>query len=352
MATEKPFLTITGMHRSGTSFLSRALNLSGVYLGGLSSLDSHELLPTAGNAHGNWEHKELQNLADKWLSLNNGTWDNPPSTEVITRELEGNIVSNIQSLYGHSCLASGYKDPRICIYFNSWQQYYPSNTIVIAMFRHPSRVAESLKTRNKFDCEKSLKLWQEYNERLLRILENNVGFLINFDWPLERILSELKEICLALGLLDASHRIQEWFRPEEIHSGYSEIKEDSILKTLSALEERADNNKKYLSRIAMPDWTSDQMRQILRQTISDFAEDIVPMWKSQQDNINRLRDLQTLRNHPLGLLLFLYHIRQDLQKAFPEVKSGQYHRLFAWAGKNGEKNKNLEPYMSWYKAHL
>jgi len=38
--TEKPFLIITGMHRSGTSFLARALNLSGVYLGDLKSLIS------------------------------------------------------------------------------------------------------------------------------------------------------------------------------------------------------------------------------------------------------------------------------------------------------------------------
>ena len=32
-----PFIIITGMHRSGTSFLARALNLYGVHLGNLES---------------------------------------------------------------------------------------------------------------------------------------------------------------------------------------------------------------------------------------------------------------------------------------------------------------------------
>jgi Uncharacterized protein conserved in bacteria len=38
----KPFLLITGMHRSGTSFAARAFNLMGVYMGDLGSLLSHE----------------------------------------------------------------------------------------------------------------------------------------------------------------------------------------------------------------------------------------------------------------------------------------------------------------------
>ena len=38
----RPFVLMTGMHRSGTSFLSRALNLAGVHLGSLESLTSNE----------------------------------------------------------------------------------------------------------------------------------------------------------------------------------------------------------------------------------------------------------------------------------------------------------------------
>ena len=51
----RPFLLITGMHRSGTSFLARALNLAGVYLGNLNSITSHDLRSKEDNLRGNWE---------------------------------------------------------------------------------------------------------------------------------------------------------------------------------------------------------------------------------------------------------------------------------------------------------
>ena len=45
----KPFVIILGMHRSGTSFLARSLNLCGVYLGKSSSFISSEWNPAPDN---------------------------------------------------------------------------------------------------------------------------------------------------------------------------------------------------------------------------------------------------------------------------------------------------------------
>ncbi|MCH6574588.1 MAG: hypothetical protein IH795_05200 [Bacteroidetes bacterium] len=61
----KHFLLITGMHRSGTSFLVRALNLNGVYLGELDSLLSHEWKAFDDNPRGHWEHKKIYELQKK-----------------------------------------------------------------------------------------------------------------------------------------------------------------------------------------------------------------------------------------------------------------------------------------------
>jgi len=57
----KPFLIISGMHRSGTSFLARALNLAGVYLGNLDSIITHDFLlaPHKHNIRGHWENTKL-----------------------------------------------------------------------------------------------------------------------------------------------------------------------------------------------------------------------------------------------------------------------------------------------------
>ena len=56
--------------------------------------------------------------------------------------------------------------------------------IAVGIFRHPLEVAESLKVRNGFSFEKSLKLWEIYNEKMLDILkENNAVVLSNSCGP-------------------------------------------------------------------------------------------------------------------------------------------------------------------------
>ncbi|MEM2614514.1 MAG: glycosyltransferase [Nitrososphaerota archaeon] len=55
---------------------------------------------------------------------------------------------------------------------------------------------------------------------------------------------------------------------------------------------------------------------------------------------------------PLALLLDLYDLRPDLQKAYPEVRNGDYRRLIKWAATDGinkdDSKVMLRPYKSWY----
>ena len=63
----KPFILICGMHRSGTSFLVRALNLGGVYLGTPDSIMSTEWNPLKDNPKGHWENNRIIELAEESL---------------------------------------------------------------------------------------------------------------------------------------------------------------------------------------------------------------------------------------------------------------------------------------------
>jgi hypothetical protein len=66
-----------GMHRSGTSVVSRMLNLLGVYLGthqSISDTGDH-----ADNPKGYWEHRPLALLNDEILARFGGRWDEPPA---------------------------------------------------------------------------------------------------------------------------------------------------------------------------------------------------------------------------------------------------------------------------------
>ena len=83
----KPFLLITGMHRSGTSFLARAMNLCGVNLGGFDRLSTHDLKYDLDNLRGHWEHEKLIELSDETLSNNGGTWDKIPEKIMISKEI-------------------------------------------------------------------------------------------------------------------------------------------------------------------------------------------------------------------------------------------------------------------------
>ena len=65
---------ILGMHRSGTSLLTRMLNLIGVYLGPEQLL----MHPNFANPRGFWEHDEIVSLNDEILRRLGGIWAEPP----------------------------------------------------------------------------------------------------------------------------------------------------------------------------------------------------------------------------------------------------------------------------------
>ena len=167
------FILITGMHRSGTSFLARALNLAGVHLGDLESLISNEWKYGQDNLKGHWENKKFLELGEKTLFNNNGSWHEVPEHIQIDKNLGNEITACCNDLMDHPSLAAGFKDPRIILNLDSWLPYLPKDIIIMGIFRHPLKVAESLKKRDNFSYEKSLNLWKIYNEKLLSILEKH-----------------------------------------------------------------------------------------------------------------------------------------------------------------------------------
>ena len=97
----KKLILMTGIHRSGTSFLSRALNLAGVYLGELDSLTSNEWKYYVDNRRGHWENKKFLELGEKTLSQNNGSWENVPTQIQINEELGKEIKKCSEEIMNH-----------------------------------------------------------------------------------------------------------------------------------------------------------------------------------------------------------------------------------------------------------
>ena len=204
------------MHRSGTSFLSRALNLSGVYLGDFTKITTNDWNYDSDNLRGHWENIDIKKLADQTLEKNNGKWDEIPNSIHISENVGKLVKKYTTELLNYPSLASGFKDPRLLLCLESWHEFLPNNFIIIGIFRHPLKVAESLKTRNGFSYEKSLNLWKEYNIKLLSHIEKYGGFLLDFDWQKEHLFSKINIINKKLGLFNTDY--SDWHSSSLLHS--------------------------------------------------------------------------------------------------------------------------------------
>jgi hypothetical protein len=157
-------LVVLGMHRSGTSAMTRTLSLLGAAL--------PQSLPAAGedNPTGFWEPWPVALLNDEILQALDSEWDD------VFAFRPRHYLSNFDNFYlgravdlleqefnGSEVIAL--KDPRISVLTSFWDRALQEagfSAHYIIMVRNPLEVAESLRARNGFPREKSLLLWSSY----------------------------------------------------------------------------------------------------------------------------------------------------------------------------------------------
>jgi len=327
----KPFLLILGMHRSGTSFLARGLNLAGVYLGKLDDIVTHEWVPHKDNIRGHWENKPILLLGEKTLRHNNGTWQDPPDNITINDEIANNIKNIVNELNNTPSFCGGFKDPRILLCFESWKPQLPKNLIFVGIFRHPLEVAESMKIRNGLSYEHSLRLWKIYNQNLINLLEKYDGALLDFDWPKEKLLDELKEIINKLGLSE-NIDLEDWYSPELIKNDKKYNQDFQLSEEVNSLylklKDRSQKNAKVIyKKYSLKD---NQLRNIIDQDHLELQNQAKNFKKINDKNLKILKSYKN-RNDPISLLLSVYYQKEDLRKAFPEVITGDFTKLLRWA---------------------
>jgi len=357
MDSDKLFVIITGMHRSGTSFLSRALNLCGVDLGPESDFFDSELNPKFGNPRGHWENINIINLNEEILKVNSGTWHNLPNSLIKNPEsLEKKQQKILQSFYLNHALAYGCKDPRFCITLNKWKKQLP-NFVIVGIFRHPLKTAESLKKRDGFDYDKSLSLWKTYNENLLTYLKKFGGFLLDFDWPKNKLLEQTQLIASKIGL--ASPGLSSWFTEsykfsdnsfEKSYSLPNEITD--IHKELKQLSEKNEQISCTIPKISSKQYKMiftdliDRTNRTYQNTLEEFKSDI---------KTEKQKSLKIIES-PIGAIISLFNERKDLQEKFPETIKGDFNGIIEWAAKlSSSKNEGelitkarLTKYLQWY----
>jgi len=272
----------------GRLFLARCLNVSGVYLGKKLLLSDGSAID---NPKGFWENEDFTKLSKKYILKNNLRWDLITSDLKCSENFKQEIKKIVDKLVSESYLSAGVKDPKLLFLLDSIMSVLPEKKIFVGIFRHPLKVAESLKIRNNFDYEKSLELWQAYNSKLLDYIINNNGFLINFDWPKEKLLNEISLIVKKVGLIEADLNqvySEDLFRSDKSYISSYKIPTE-IENTYQKLKKRSMQNNSINQE---PNTFSiDESREIMSKlldTINEFTE----VKKFEYKNMSLLKKIQ------------------------------------------------------------
>ena len=195
-------ILVAGMHRTGTSAITRVLALLG------TDLPRH-LAPGIANNNdlGFWESVPVVEAHDRFLASIGSAWDDVspiPKSVFASAKAEsfvGELDEILHAEYGDSSLFV-VKDPRLCRLSPLWiaalERFGARSSFVITT-RNPLEVAGSLKARNGFSDTKSCLLWLRH---LLDAERDSRGFARVFvsyerllrDWVTtsERIARELQ----------------------------------------------------------------------------------------------------------------------------------------------------------------
>lgn len=226
---ERPrVVCVLGMHRSGTSAVTRAVVALGAYLGEEGEL----LAPAPDNPEGFWERRDVCALSGRILEALGTTWDTAaplpdgwpaaPGLEPLRRELD----ALIGGVFGERPLWV-WKDPRTCLLLPLWKQVLAARGVdlgVICATRNPLDVAKSLQKRDGIAPGRSFGIWFNYTLSALQALWDVPAVFVSYDRFLEDPRGELRRCAAALDLpwpagaaaLDAALASQ--VRPELRHS--------------------------------------------------------------------------------------------------------------------------------------
>ena len=196
---ERSSLIVLGMHRSGTSAITGALNVCGAWVG------EEEELTAANeeNPRGFWERRDIRRICDRLLHASEADWwkigsfDPNAIPPDVMRQERTRFASIVSRLDEHGTWAI--KEPRLCFLLPVLRDHI-TNPVCIHIFRNPLEVAQSLQVRNGFDVAAGLALWETYNRHALSASENLPRVLISYEAlalrPMEtigRLLASLAE---------------------------------------------------------------------------------------------------------------------------------------------------------------
>jgi hypothetical protein len=198
-AAQARVICTLGMHRSGTSLVSRMLGLLGVQLG------PDERVLTAGedNPKGYWEHRSFVDLNDEILARFGGQWDEPPAFPASWHLDPGlaDLRERARELVARDFGAQpvwGWKDPRTCLTLPFWQHVIGPLRYVVCV-RNPCAVAASLTRRSGMSAEKADRLWLRHVQATLAHTSGQPRVVVFYEDLIDEWQPELRRLAAFVG---------------------------------------------------------------------------------------------------------------------------------------------------------
>ncbi len=154
-------LLVLGMHRSGTSMLTRLINLMGAYVGPEHEMQSSD----DANPKGYWERNDVMAVNDAILHLHGCTWGrvadwSSAQPHALPPKLLHRLRYIVLGMDGFRPWVM--KDPRLCLTLPCWTPFL-EEPVAVLMHRDPLQIARSLEQRSippPFTPALGLSLWE------------------------------------------------------------------------------------------------------------------------------------------------------------------------------------------------
>ena len=196
-------IVVLGMHRSGTSVITRGLQVMGVELG------DRMMLPVEGNnPKGFWEDIDINKLNIDSLDAIGSDWNHlapiePDNVEVLRKK--GYFLQAVELLRkktGNSP-AFGFKDPRVAKLLPFWKEvfgYCHFDVKYVLTIRHPLSVVKSLAKRDRMEAEQGYLLWLCHVITSLTGSDGEDRVIVDYDRFMQSPDSELIRIAQCVDL--------------------------------------------------------------------------------------------------------------------------------------------------------
>lgn len=315
---------VLGMHRSGTSAITRALQVFGIRFG-------DRLMPAieGNNEKGFWEDRDLHELSSELLNAMGSDWHSvePVSSEKLlelTSSAYFQKAVNLLRLKIETIPRFAFKNPRsakLLLFWKAVFNYCGLNTQYIIALRNPLSVSKSLEKRDGFDSRVSYLLWIEH---LLYCLLGTTGenfLIVDYDRLMESPKTELNRIGTKLGLEMLPHEYEEFtlnFLDEKLrHTVFSlsDLTKDAtapeLIKDMYSHLLDVGSGLKVLSKTLLEQWEREFQR--LRPLLSLVDNLNLKLQQAQTESVKKISNSAGERSEiEKQLLSMLHNSRQAL----------------------------------------